>query len=137
MSKFKVGDLVRGIQFYGAFKLTASNVNDSEYPLWVETEQGYFIFTEEGFIYPDNAYPSIWHAESGHGPEVGERPVWKPKVPTWCEVWDEENQGIKRLVIAWDGLYRIMPVDGQHTTNVFKHAEPCEPPSYWPKEWTV
>jgi len=68
-----------------------------------------------------------------------ERPVWKPKVPTWCKCWfslDAENISLDVITDYVEG--HTWPYKGM--VNTYMHAEPLpydEIPesAHWPREW--
>jgi len=99
--------------------------------------------TPDGKLYPHHPHPFAWFPETGHGPEVGERPKWKPEKPTWCWVWNEfEEDRIIRLVAKYDDWgYRSLCVEGSELklySSYWKNAEPLsgdEVPDWWPEEW--
>ena len=74
----KVGDKVRGISFKGVKTVTKNRTGyfRREFPLYV----GECRYTAAGLLHEGDEYPSIWLAETGHGPEIGERPIEYPLV---------------------------------------------------------
>ena len=125
----KPGDKVRGIAFKGAVVVERGSIGN--YPLLVNG----LSYTTEGFLEREHAYPSIWLADSGHGPEVGERPVWKPTKPTPCKVWDYSKDSSRIEVVIGYIEENNCPYKTLNTAYI--HAEPCEPPAEWnwPEEW--
>ena len=138
--QFKLGDEIDSI--YG--KGTITHVDERS--LLVSFKDGSSArLTPDGKLEPSNPYPVIWFPKTGSPPKIGERPKWKPKKPTWCWVWNEENLYTSRLVIGYDDVgskqrpyiavraFVKTPV-GEGTVR-WAHAEPCDPPYWWPEEW--
>ena len=145
---FKVGDKLESI--YGPCEVVSAIKDDEHgdmFRLKILNDQtigSYFVVKDDGALL-DGVYPIVWFPETGSPPKLGERPKWKPKKPTWCWVWNEENLYTSRLVIGYDDV-----TDEQHpyiAVRVFAetpagegidrwaHAEPCNPPYWWPEEW--
>ena len=134
---FKPGDVVGCIWAEGPHVLKSVGDGRDTYALCV---LGYSV-TADGKHCAQDAYPSVWHWETGKPPIVGERPKWKPEKPTWCWVRDEsEDLGIQRLVIRYDaeraGYETVAPYGLSYW--FWRYAEPCAPediPDWWPSSW--
>jgi len=131
---FRPGDIV-GCKWAKGPHVLEANDNDT-YPLRLSIEHWRIdaIVTAEGKEFHTDAYPSVWHWETGSPPKAGERPKWKPSKPTWCRVWNNDHTDTYiRLIVSFEkDTYKA--VGGFSWDN----AKPCLPeeiPSWWPEEW--
>jgi len=134
---FKVGDKLESMR--GPCEVTDIRANVDDYPVRAEYPNGAFmLLTADGRLMRRDKYPFVWFPETGHGPEVGERPKWKPEKPTWCWVW---NGRVRPFAPALRIVVELLEVEGEYTDahGVKRgNAEPCAPediPEWWPEEW--